>query len=52
MVDNLAATYRVSIRAVCKILMFNRATYYYKPHSDDQEVLKLGDLQLGCIVLV
>lgn len=42
LVDNLVATvatYWVSIRAACKILIRNRATYYYKPHPDDQEVL-------------
>lgn len=41
LVDNLVATYRVRIRAACKILMLNRATNYYKPHSDDQEALRM-----------
>lgn len=41
MVDNLVATYRVSIRTACKVLLLNRATYYYKPHPDDQEVLRM-----------
>ncbi len=41
MVDYLVATYQVSIRAACKILMRNRATYYFKPYPDDQEVLRM-----------
>jgi len=41
LVDNLVATYRVRIRVACKILMLNRATSYYKPHADDQEVLRM-----------
>jgi len=41
LVDELVATYRVSIRDACKVLLLNRATYYYKPHPDNQEVLRM-----------
>ena len=39
-VDELVATYRVSIRYICKLVAFNRATYYDKPHHYDQTVLR------------
>lgn len=39
--DNLVATYRVSIRAACKVLLLNRATYYYKAHPDYQALLRM-----------
>jgi putative transposase len=41
LVDELVATYRVSIRDACKVLLLNRATYYYRPHHDDQTVLRM-----------
>ena len=41
MVDNLVATYRVSIRIACEVLLFNRATYYYKAHRDDQALFRM-----------
>ena len=34
-------SYRVSIRTACKALAMNRATYYYKPHGDDQALLRM-----------
>lgn len=34
-------SYRVSIRIACKALALNRATYYYKPHRDDQALLRM-----------
>lgn len=41
MVDELVTSYRVSIRTACKALAMNRATYYYKPHGDDQALLRM-----------
>ena len=36
----LVVSYRVSIRYACKLVALNRATYYDKPHHDDQTVLR------------
>ncbi len=34
-------SYRVSIQTACEALALNRATYYYKPHGDDQTLLRM-----------
>ena len=37
----LQAEYRVGVRHVCEVLQFNRSTYYYQTHRDEQRVLRM-----------
>lgn len=41
LVDELVATYRVSIRTGCETLSMNRSSYYYKGHRDEQKALRM-----------
>ena len=41
MVDELVATYRVSIRTACETLSMNRSSYYNKGHRDEQKALRM-----------